>query len=521
MISRLLAPLGQISSVLFLPLRRLFGPLHRRRRRMERDENDDFQPLPAPWTDARWFRCGFPPREGTQLTPLVDGEAYLADLCDALSSAQQRVTICGWSLTPLLPLRRADGGGEALLAEVLREVSERAEVYVLLWSGAQALFEPTTQMVEHVRSSLLRIAPKVQCRLDRTAAFSHDHHQKAVTVDGRVAYVGGMDLTTFQGDRWDTSRHSLRFGTNWHDVQMRLVGEIVRDVEENFCQRWQAVTRQKLEPLPASTRSNSGRQHAPAHGERQDDSHPEARGAPAQIIRTIPAGRYPFVPNGEFGIHHALTTAIRGARRLIYLENQYLWSPEIVDALTEAMERPQNGTLRIVAILPAKAEDGKYDNDDHVRLLRERDAGRGMFSAYCLYTGGPAAGPTGYRYLPIYVHAKVTIVDDEWLSIGSANLNGRGLATDTEMNVQCIDPVLARALRVRLWAEHLGRPEDEVAAADPVDLVDHAWPEAARETERQVLSGGAPPAGTVRRYVSGETLGSRVLDVVQKATFER
>jgi hypothetical protein len=185
------------------------------------------------------------------------------------------------------------------------------------------------------------------------------------------------------------------------------------------------------------------------------------------------------------------------------------------------MDRAGSDPFRIILVLPAQAEDGKYDNDDHVDLLNKKDGGRGLFSAYCLYAGGPASGRTGYRYLPIYVHAKVSIVDDEWLSVGSANLNGRGMATDTEMNVQSIAPDLARSLRVRLWAEHLGMSEEEVAAADPIKLADQDWPLAAREMERQLRSGGAPPIGTVRRYVPGHSLGSRVLDVVQSATFER
>jgi phosphatidylserine/phosphatidylglycerophosphate/cardiolipin synthase-like enzyme len=496
-----MGPLSVLSTWLFRPIRRLFGPLHRRRPVLDHDQNDDLPPLPPPWTDPRWFRGGFPPRAHTALTPLVDGEAYLSDLHDQLLSARERVTICGWCLTPLLALRRPHGRGDALLAEVLREVSERAEVYVLIWAGSPALFEPTTSMVEKRRAGLERIAPRVHCRLDR-APFSHDHHQKAVTIDGRVAYLGGMDLTTFQGDRWDSSRHPLRFGPNWHDVQMRLEGEIVHDVEENFCQRWNAVTGDRLKPLSPGDEPSELKTHT------------------SQLIRTIPAGFYDFAPRGEFGIHHALTTAIRGAERLIYLENQYLWSPEIVGVLEEAMDRSHPEPFRIVVVLPAQAEDGKYDNDDHVRRLTEKDAGRGIFSVYSLYTGGPATGHTGYRYLPIYVHAKVSIVDDEWLSVGSANLNGRGLATDTEINVQCIDPHLARSLRVRLWAEHLGMTEEDVAAADPTELADKAWPLAAREMERQLRSGGRPPASTVRRYVPGQSLGSRVLDVVQNATLE-
>lgn len=106
---------------------------------------------------------------------------------------------------------------------------------------------------EELRRILLAVAPRVLCELDRRASLSHDHHQKAVTIDGRVAYVGGMDLCTFQGDRWDTADHELRFGPNWHDVQVLVRGEVVADAEENFCQRWNAAVGDDLAPLPPSS----------------------------------------------------------------------------------------------------------------------------------------------------------------------------------------------------------------------------------------------------------------------------
>lgn len=491
----------RLTSTLFLPLRKLTGPLHRRRRVLDQDQNDRLPPLSAPWEDPRWFRGGFPPRQHNLLTPLPHGESYFPDLYRELLAARERVTIAGWALTPLMALLRNGREDESVLADVLREVSSRAEVYVLLWSGAQALFEPTTRMVEDARRTLLRHAPRVRCELDRRAHFSHDHHQKAVTIDGRLAYVGGMDISTFQGDRWDTSDHPLRFGPGWHDAQMRLQGEIVRDVEENFCQRWNSVTGERLEPLPAKPLD-------------------PAWNTPAQVIRTVPAGTYPFAPDGEFGIFHAITTAIRQAKRFIYLENQYIWSPDVVEALIEAMNRPRSDPFRIVLVLPAKAYTGKYDNDQHVRLLSQVDNGRGIFHPFSLYAGGPAIGTTGYRYLPIYVHAKISIVDDEWFSVGSANLNRRGLALDTEMNVQSIAPEVARCLRVRLWAEHLGMAEDEVAKVDPIELVDSHWGVTARSLDSCIATGSVPPAGQARIYVPGHNVGSRLLDMIQDMTLE-
>jgi phosphatidylserine/phosphatidylglycerophosphate/cardiolipin synthase-like enzyme len=476
------------------------GPLHRRRS-IGTDQNDCLPPLSAPWGDERWFRGGFPPRRHNSLLPLLHGQEYFDDLHAALLSARERVTICGWCLTPLMPLLRDNRQADSILADVLREVSSRAEVFVLLWAGAPGLFEPTRKMVEESRCMLLRAAPRVRCELDNSAPFSHDHHQKAVTIDGQVAYVGGMDLTTFQGDRWDTYQHTMRFGVNWHDVQVRLQGEVVQDVEENFVQRWNSVTGERLERLPRKPLDPSW-------------------DTTAQIVRTIPAGIYPFSPQGEFGIHHALTSAIRRAERFVYLENQYIWAPEVIESLIEAMNRTRTSPFRIVLVLPKDAYTGKYDNDEHVRLLSRVDGGRGIFHAYSLCSGGPAMSPRGYCYPAIYVHAKVSVVDDEWLSVGSGNLNRRGLATDSEMNVQSIAPEVARSLRVRLWAEHLGLHEEKVASADPIALVDNEWQTTAQSMEECVRSIRMPAAGHIRKYVPARNPASRLLDLIQGLTLE-
>ena len=493
------------SAALFMPVRKAVGPVHRRRSTLTSDESErqnDLKRLGSPWDrDDRWYASDFPPRERNCLTPLPHGDQYFAELLAALQSARERVTIAGWCLTPLIALDRAGDGTASLLADVLREVSARAEVYVLLWAGAPALFEPNMHYSKNVRDILRERAPRVRCALDQRAPFSHDHHQKAVTVDGRVAFVGGMDLSTFQGDRWDTADHELRFGPNWHDVQMRLQGAVVEDVETNFCERWNAVTGDQLHGLPCP---------------------PPEPGwtTPAQIVRTVPKGFYPFAPDGQFGIRHSILAAIRSAERFVYLENQYIWAPDVVEALCQAMDRHRAAPFRIVMVLPARAYAGRYDNDQHVRQLREADAGRGIFEAYTPYAHGPGIGRTGYAYLPIYVHAKVGIVDDTWVSVGSANLNRRGLATDTEMNVQAIDGFLARGLRVQLWAEHLGMSHDAVEAADPVELIDHQWKDVSARMATAVRTNGIPPHGQVHRYDVGRTPTSRLLDLVQDLTLE-
>jgi phosphatidylserine/phosphatidylglycerophosphate/cardiolipin synthase-like enzyme len=99
---------------------------------------------------------------------------------------------------------------------------------------------------------------------------------------------------------------------------------------------------------------------------------------------------------------------------------------------------------------------------------------------------------SGERDDPLYVHAKVGIVDDRWLTVGSANLNAHSLLNDTEMNVVTDDPELARATRLRLWSEHLEVDAAALAGEAPRSAVDERWQPIGAEQLRR-LKAGEPP----------------------------
>ena len=166
--------------------------------------------------------------------------------------------------------------------------------------------------------------------------------------------------------------------------------------------------------------------------------------------------------------------ALHAAERLIYLENQFLWSHEIVEILCGKLRSPPSDEFRLVVLLPAKPYSGGDDTRGALAELVEADSDEGRFVACTL------VARAGEVLDPVYVHAKVGIVDDEWLTVGSANLNEHSLFNDTEMNVVTHDPGLARETRVRLWAEHLELPPSELEG-DPVELVDRRWKPVAEE----------------------------------------
>jgi phosphatidylserine/phosphatidylglycerophosphate/cardiolipin synthase-like enzyme len=399
-----------------------------------------------PPDDGRLWAAGDPPpREGCELDVLIDGEQALSAIAEQLAAARSSVHIAGWCVSPDFGLTRDDRA--ARLRDVLGELAERIDVRVLLWAGAPLrLFEPDRALVRRTREELIR-GTRVRCALDARERPMHCHHEKLVIVDGEVAFVGGIDLTYLGGDRYDSSEHPMRCRLGWHDASTRLRGPAVADVAEHFASRWREVDDEAL-PAPPP---------APPAGERT-----------VQVVRTVPEKIYDFRPDGDFRILEAYTRALRSAQRLVYLESQFMWSSQVVDILAEKLRRPPSPEFRVVVLLPMKPNNGGDATLGQLGVLAEADGGAGRFLATTL--SSRTGGLTG----PLYVHAKIGIVDDAWLTVGSANLNEHSLFNDTEVNVVACDPGLARQTRLRLWSEHLELPIAEVSG-EPHRVVDDLW----------------------------------------------
>ncbi|GAC1349526.1 MAG: phospholipase D-like domain-containing protein [Ktedonobacteraceae bacterium] len=468
---------------------------------------------PEEYLSKDWWAEGDTPvrKHNTRVTYLVDGRTAMLTMCLHFLKARKYIYLAGWGMTPLLELVRGkdqragpDGSPEqeALLAELrgahLSEadiefwcthdlsvqavlgyaVSKGVEVKVLLWDCLPLPFSSFYHPKE-AREQLEQV--NVTCILDDSARGIMHHlaeslHQKISVVDGTHAFVGGVDLMIeLKGDfdRWDMPSHPFaspyrrtKEGTSphpWHDAHTLIEGSTAGDVEYNFRQRWNDVV---------------------LHHHWDDNLLiPEHLLAPAietqsivQVARTIPEHTYRFEPMIVRGIAQFYAKAFSNAQRFIYLENQYFWlhtfigidvpfistdSPEMEDntrKLGEALNR--GATMAIV--LPDHPNPGRAFTDAGLMRLRAEApeaVTEGRLQAFCL--GTSTREEDGEHYRPIYVHAKVGIIDDVWATAGSGNLNNRGMRDDTEMNVATLDAGLARGLRLMLWAEHLGLVGDD------------------------------------------------------------
>jgi phosphatidylserine/phosphatidylglycerophosphate/cardiolipin synthase-like enzyme len=405
------------------------------------------------------------PREGCSLEVLIDGANAFPAIAEAISEAKDFVHVTGWHLEPAFEVVR--GRPHGAIGVLLAEVAERIPVRVLVWSGAPVpLFHPSRSEVTEALANLTRHT-RIQAKGDPKEHPFHCHHEKTIVVDGKVAFVNGIDMTDSAGDRYDAQEHHARRRLGWHDVATRLRGPAVADVNDHFRLRWRELTSEELPATPAP---------APA-----GDS-------TVQVVRTVEEDMYDAMPQGDFRIFESYARAFRAARELIYIENQFLWSPELVSIIAEKLRDPPTPDFRVVVLLPAKANNGAEDTRGQAGILIDADGGDKRFLAATIR----ALSRSGDRSDPIYVHAKVAVIDDRWLLVGSANLNAHSLFNDTEMCVVTDDAALARQTRVRLWAEHLEMDEADVDAASAVSLVDERWrPIANEQLERQ--RAGDPP----------------------------
>ena len=516
------------------------------------------QPPTPRSTSAAWWASGeMPPRGGCRVQPLVDGREAMHAMCIAFLRAHDYILLAGWDMQASLLMVRgedaragADGSpdqqrlieqlravglsdaavdlwisGQLRVADVLGFATRRGvRVGVLLWDAFH-MGSHLTNDPEREREALAAVG--VDCLLDDSSRhithITQALHQKCAVVDGRIAFLGGVDLTaqyTGDYDRWDTHHHPAtspeRLGEwsapahPWHDVHTFIEGPVVADVQRNIVQRWIEVAQ---------------RQHASVWPSHLGTAAPAVlhEGVTAQVTRTIPPHTYRFAHQGIATIREMYTRAIASAQAFVYIENQYLWpevylgldslrwgerSPEAMEVF-EALGAALNRGVSLAFVLPDHPNCGRRFSDGGVAWLRQcspRAVAEGRLRVFTLGADERnAAGRIAYR--PVYVHAKVAIIDDLWWTAGSANLNSRGLHSDAEINISALDAATARDLRLRLWQEHLRLAPDERGTLEEPQAGLKALGASAQANLDHVRR-GEPLAGHMLPYVTAEEASS-------------
>lgn len=467
--------------------------------------NDDTR-LDSRHADSASWTCGNVAR------PLIHGATYFRELRRAVErlSAGDLLLFTDWRGDPD---ERLDGP-DSDVGRVFADAAARgASVYGLLWRSHQFLKFGTHQNRQLGKEIE---AAGGHCLLDMRVPRFGSHHQKLVVLRHRdhpqddVAFVGGIDLCH---SRRDDARHlgdpqalamAAAYGDRppWHDVQLAVQGPAVGDVETVFRERWEDVAPLSRNPVPLVSSWLHGESMKPTPMPPQG-SDPRQRGDLAiQLLRTYPRRRpgYPFARSGERSVAQGYLKSLGKASSLVYVEDQYLWSREVASIYAQALRREPR--LLMLFVIPGyPEEDGRLSAPPNligrqVALEALRAAGGDRFAVYFIENG---AGT------PVYVHAKVCVVDDRWVCIGSDNTNRRSWTHDTELSAAIVDESSSgwvRSLRLSLAAEHLGSDAFASDLSDPTSFFE-AFRASASALEHWHRSDrtGPRPTGHLRPFV--------------------
>ena len=396
---------------------------------------------------------------------LVDGADYFARLEEALPQARRSIMIVGWDFDGRIRLCPQRGEESLPLGELLRALVEtrpELEIRILVWSVA-VLHAPGAPL-PLLFGAEWQNHPRIALKLDNRHPLYGAHHQKLVCIDDALAFVGGMDLTV---DRWDTCRHDaadpLRRkpdGTPYgpvHDVQMVVQGAAARAVGNLARDRWLRATGETLPPVTAD--AADGAPWPPSLA-------PEFRATPVAIARTEPAwGELRLRPVREAA---ALTfDALRAARRSIYIETQYLTARNVRSLLARRLAELDGPEIIVVV---TRATHGLIEHfvmgRNRERLVRRLKRADRYDRLRVFHPVVPAEDGE----CDVLIHSKVIIVDDDFVRVGSSNLNNRstGLDTECDLAIEAPDAATRAAigrLRARLLGEHLDVAPEWVLAA--------------------------------------------------------
>lgn len=392
---------------------------------------------------------------------LVDAGEYFGALRNAMQEAEDSIVVLGWDIdsrTRLVgPSGGADDGAPEDLLGFLKFLVRRRpnlDIRLLLWDYS-ILYALEREPLPSLNLTW-RTPRQVRVALDNCLPWGACHHQKLVVVDGVLAFCGGIDLAV---RRWDNATHDpgnpRRVDPDgkpyppFHDLQMAVDGDAARALARLAAERWNNATDDATEPAEGKPIWPKG-------------VAPDFEDVDIGVARTMPA-----VADGAAvrEVEALYLESIRAATRHIYIENQYVTADSIADAMVERLrEVPELEIVAVTPRLPGGWLEAQTMGAAQERFM-EKVAQDGLQARVrFLY---PWVG--GSDHVPVMVHAKLMIVDDRLLRIGSSNLNRRSMGVDSECDlaIEAITGPRRREIRdmlCRRVGEHLGRAAGEVDA---------------------------------------------------------
>ncbi|MGD8712595.1 MAG: phospholipase D-like domain-containing protein, partial [Thiohalophilus sp.] len=401
-------------------------------------------------------------RHAERIAFLIDGDNYFRALHSVLDRAKKQILISSWDIYSGIRIGATEGDTSTLAERLDRHLhnDQDLHVYLLNWDFSR-LLDMGREWLPIYKFGW-KTHPRLKFKLDSHHPVGASHHQKFVVLDDKLAFSGGLDITR---GRWDTNAHLSNdtrrkqvdgtIGRPYHDVQIAISGDAAAALGDLFRERWRRATDQELEPVNPEEANIW-----PAYLE------PDLRDVNIAISRTE-AGYSDYQEVRE--VEQLYIDSIAAAKDYIYIENQFFTSPLINQALSERLLEKDGP--EVVLNLPLETAGWLSQNSlDIIRVkllkdLRQADQ-HGRLAIYYPFK-------KDLETSPINLHAKIMVIDDRFVRIGSSNLNNRSMGLDSECDISIEESAKKQSVmeginhfRNRLLGEHLDCEPVDVAASE-------------------------------------------------------
>ncbi|MEP6811627.1 MAG: phospholipase D-like domain-containing protein [Actinomycetota bacterium] len=318
---------------------------------------------------------------------------------------------------------------------------------------------------------------KMRVRALRTEIYSITHTKLVIEGDNKAILLGSPFEQVYydsQGHVMDEPRRGDEAGKGpIHDVSVSVRGPAVHDMQEVFNSHWNLAD--PSDPLTLATQPPQA----------ITTLEPGEFITPVQVVRTLNPRTFADHKDGEKGILEAHLRAIHFAKRWIYFENQYFNDEAITNALIDALTTKTDlQVILLLNIVPDMPHYPMWQRTTVIRLTEAigEDEAKKRLGVFTSWSHAPHdAFHAKPRLAKHYLHTKTAIIDNNWATVGSANIDGAsldefqafwysklanvllegGAMRNTETNCVVFEetpPAVSAvdALRRRLWAEHLG-----------------------------------------------------------------
>jgi phosphatidylserine/phosphatidylglycerophosphate/cardiolipin synthase-like enzyme len=364
---------------------------------------------------------------------------------------------------------------------LIEKAKQKVDIKIIVWEPRSIIrklpgikkrgLEGREKKVEAIKKAAKHygVEDHLTILLDSKApSLTSGFHEKIAIIDNQIGFCGGQDLSQ---DKWDTSDHDFdnplrdQGGDPWHDVQAMVKGPILWDLIYHFNQRWVYSIWKDIQQVKKIVKASSvGSYLSSTSPSSISSALSMADKGDVEIIALRTWKQLSEKSNesidGSSSIQAWYDTMFRKAKHSIYIEDQFVFQDKAITRILVNRLKEETD-LKIITLGPMEPNlpgfifgviSKESINDINNNLAALRKVGKNRVRTYSLISQHKRFKE---RRKQIYVHSKLMIVDDKWITIGSANTDRDGFKDSTEFDLCVISTTLAQQLRINLWSEHL------------------------------------------------------------------